>query len=276
MWPKANSPGALTSSKTHSSRWRRYSSASIAGVSKYGWGKRFMAPRPYVKVSGCANQKRGLVAVIIAENLVKSFGDTRALGPVTFSIPAGSHIALTGRSGSGKSTLLSLLGCLDTPTSGRLEIAGINTAGLGDAALSQIRLRQIGFIHQFFDLVSDLTAFENVMVPFWLAGEPLGEPKASELLKKLGLAHRLNHLTGDLSGGEQQRVAVARAVALGPKIILADEPTGSLDSRTGAAVMDLIIETATALGATLIVATHSPEVTARLPGKLTLLDGALC
>lgn len=214
--------------------------------------------------------------MIIAENLVKSFGDTRALGPVTFSIPAGSHIALTGRSGSGKSTLLSLLGCLDTPTSGRLEIAGINTAGLGDAALSQIRLRQIGFIHQFFDLVSDLTAFENVMVPFWLAGEPLGEPKASELLKKLGLAHRLNHLTGDLSGGEQQRVAVARAVALGPKIILADEPTGSLDSRTGAAVMDLIIETATALGATLIVATHSPEVTARLPGKLTLLDGALC
>ena len=114
------------------------------------------------------------------------------------------------------------------------------------------------------------------MVPFWLAGEPHGEDKASELLKKLGLAHRLNHLTGDLSGGEQQRVAVARAVALSPKIILADEPTGSLDSRTGAAVMELIIDTATTLGATLIVATHSPEVTALLPGKLTLLDGALC
>jgi ABC-type lipoprotein export system ATPase subunit len=235
-----------------------------------------MASRHYVKVSRCSNEKRELTAVIVAENLVKSFGDTRALGPVTFSVPAGAQIALTGRSGSGKSTLLSLLGCLDTATSGRLEIAGVNTAGLGDASLSRIRLRQIGFIHQFFDLVSDLTALENVMVPFWLAGIPDGEVKALELLTNLGLEHRLKHLAGDLSGGEQQRVAVARAVALGPRIILADEPTGSLDTRTGTSVMDLIIETASALGATLIVATHSPEVAARLPGKLHLLDGALC
>lgn len=214
--------------------------------------------------------------MIRAENLVKSFGETRALGPVSFSIPAGAQVALTGRSGSGKSTLLALLGCLDTPTSGQLEIAGTSTAGLRDAGLSQMRLLQVGFIHQFFDLVSDLTAHENVMVPFWLAGIRDGDRKASELLTKLDLNHRMNHLAGDLSGGEQQRVAVARAVALGPRLILADEPTGSLDSRIGNLVMDLITRTATELGATLIVATHSPEVAARFPARLNLLDGKLC
>ncbi|MEY4631800.1 MAG: hypothetical protein RIQ81_1920 [Pseudomonadota bacterium] len=213
--------------------------------------------------------------MIVAKDLIKTYGRTHALGPVSLELTPGAHYALTGRSGSGKSTLLALLGCLDTPSSGILEINGVATAGLDDSALSAVRLRSTGFVHQFFDLVSDLTALENVLVPFWLAGVAGGEVRARELLGRLGLSERAHHLTGDLSGGEQQRVAVARAVALRPSLILADEPTGSLDSRTGNLVMDLITETAQELGATLIVATHSPDVAARFAKKLTLLDGRM-
>lgn len=213
--------------------------------------------------------------MIVARDLIKTYGKTCALGPVSLEIATGVHCALTGRSGSGKSTLLALLGCLDTPSSGILEINGVATSGLDDNALSALRLRSTGFVHQFFDLVSDLTALENVLVPFWLAGVAGGEDRARQILERLGLSERANHLAGDLSGGEQQRVAVARAIALRPRLILADEPTGSLDSRTGNLVMDLITETARELGATLIVATHSPEVAARFPRQLTLLDGKM-
>jgi putative ABC transport system ATP-binding protein len=213
--------------------------------------------------------------MIHARDLIKDFGLTRALGPVSFDIPAGAHYALTGRSGSGKSTLLSLLGCLDTPTSGTLEIAGVPTRGLNDSALSAMRLRNTGFVHQFFDLISDMTALENVLVPFWLAGLAGGEAIAMQSLETLGLSDRARHLAGNLSGGEQQRVAVARAIVLRPKLILADEPTGSLDSRTGNLVMDLIIRTANEINATLIVATHSLEIAERLPGQMTLSDGRL-
>lgn len=208
-------------------------------------------------------------------SLEKQFGEVRALGPVDFSIPAGTALALLGESGSGKSTLLNLLGCMEAPTRGSVFLNGTNTAGLDDSALSKVRLREVGYVHQFFDLIGDLTACENVELPLWMAGESDTREKAETLLKKLGLGHRLDQPSSVLSGGEQQRVAIARALVLKPKLILADEPSGSLDSATGEQVMKLLMESARSIGATLIVATHSAQAAALFDSRIRLRDGRI-
>ena len=182
--------------------------------------------------------------MIRVQDLVKTFGAVRALGPVSFAVPSGAQVALLGESGSGKSTLLNLLGCMETPSSGAVVLDGEDTARLADAALCRLQLRAIGYVHQFFDLVSDLTALENVMVPLWLAGVAWASGRAEELLAALGLGHRLHQLAAELSGGEQQRVAIARALALSPRLLLADEPSGSLDSQTGTQVVRLLSDSA--------------------------------
>jgi ABC-type lipoprotein export system ATPase subunit len=213
--------------------------------------------------------------MIRVEKLVKTFGAVRALGPVSFVIPAGAQLALLGESGSGKSTLLNLLGCMETPSTGSVIIDGQDTARLSDAELSRLRLRAIGYVHQFFDLVSDLSALENVLVPLWLAGVGAATSRARSLLEQLGLSHRLHQLASELSGGEQQRVAIARALALSPRLLLADEPSGSLDSQTGAMVVRLLIDSAQQLGATLIMATHSQAAAAQFAHFVRLKDGQL-
>lgn len=214
----------------------------------------------------------GMIAVRALE---KRFGAIRALGPIDFQIPAGARVALVGESGSGKSTLLNLLGCMDTPSAGSLLIDGSETAALDDRALSAVRLRRVGYIHQFFDLIGDLTAAENVELPLWMAGERHSRARSEALLRELGLGHRLDQPASVLSGGEQQRVAIARALALRPPVLLADEPSGSLDSRTGSQVIELLIENASRLGSTLIVATHSLAAAERFEYRLRLKDGLI-
>jgi putative ABC transport system ATP-binding protein len=213
--------------------------------------------------------------MIKVQSLVKTFGTVRALGPVSFQLPAGAQVALLGESGSGKSTLLNLLGCMETPSSGSVIIDGQDTARLADNELARMRLRTLGYVHQFFDLVSDLTALENVMVPLWLAGVAEAASRARALLEPLGLGHRLHQLGSELSGGEQQRVAIARALALSPRLLLADEPSGSLDSQTGTQVVRLLSDSARQLGATLIMATHSPAAAAQFDHYIRLKDGQL-
>ena len=214
-------------------------------------------------------------AVLSVQNVEKLYGSVRALGPISFELGAGAQVALLGESGSGKSTLLNLIGCMDTPTRGQVLLKGHGTNGLSDRELSQLRLTYIGYVHQFFDLLSDLSALDNVQLPLWMAGRAGSETIARGLLSELGLEKRLNQLASVLSGGEQQRVAIARALSLGPSLILADEPSGSLDSRTGEAVMDLLFRFSSNLGATLIVATHSPQAAERFSNYLRLKDGLL-
>ena len=219
--------------------------------------------------------------MIQATEVEKSYGPVRALGPVSFTLPAGSQVALTGESGSGKSTLLNLLGCMDLPTRGSITFDGVATAGLSDRALANHRLATIGYVHQFFDLVGDLTAQENVELPLWMARQGPDSAgrstatRAREGLEKLGLGHRLHQPAAVLSGGEQQRVAIARALIMRPRLILADEPSGSLDSRTGEQVIDLLIASAHELGATLLMATHSTAAADRFALRLALRDGKL-
>lgn len=227
------------------------------------------------------------------EGVIKRFGAgpgaVRALGPVDLVVPAGAQVALLGESGSGKSTLLNLLGCMEVPSAGRVvfrfapgagpgsgeSAAELDTARLPDAELARLRLHRLGYVHQFFDLVSDLTALENVELPLWLAGRRGSTARARELLGSLGLGHRLQQLASELSGGEQQRVAIARALSLGPQLLLADEPSGSLDSQTGAAVVELLIDSARRLGATLVMATHSEAASARFKAQVRLRDGVI-
>ena len=215
------------------------------------------------------------MGAIVATSLEKNFAGVQALGPVTFEIPSGAQVALLGESGSGKSTLLNLIGCMETPSAGKLQIAGRSTGSLDDAKLARMRLLQIGYVHQFFDLIHDLTALENTQLPLWMAGESQSETKAKNFLERLGLGKRLDFPVSVLSGGEQQRVAIARALILHPPVILADEPSGSLDSQTGAQVMDLLIAESRRLGSTLVVATHSVEAAARFKNRIRLRDGQL-
>ncbi len=215
------------------------------------------------------------MGVIAAKALEKHFGKVQALGPISFEIPSGAQVALLGESGSGKSTLLNLIGCMEIPSSGELQIAGQAVSGLDDRQLARMRLSKIGYVHQFFDLISDLTALENVQLPVWMAGESGSESRATDALKRLGLGKRLHFPVSVLSGGEQQRVAIARALILQPQVILADEPSGSLDSQTGSQVIDLLIEQSHFLGSTLVVATHSTGAAERFKNRIRLRDGQL-
>ena len=192
------------------------------------------------------------------------------LADVTLMIPARQFVAIAGPSGSGKSTLLGLIAGLDRPSSGRIRVADAEVTALGEDALARFRLDTIGYIFQSFHLIPTLTALENVAVPLELAGELDALPRARALLGEVGLADRAEHYPVQLSGGEQQRVAVARAVARRPSVLLADEPTGNLDSATGKQIIELILGLNRTLGSTLVLVTHDPAHADRL---ITLRDG---
>jgi putative ABC transport system ATP-binding protein len=197
-----------------------------------------------------------------------------ALVDVTETIPQGEHLAIMGPSGSGKSTLLNILGCLDRPDRGTYELAGRDVAGLDESELSLVRRHTIGFVFQFFHLVPRLTALENVELPMVFAGIPAAErrPRALGRLRGVGLEPRAAHRPDQLSGGERQRVAIARATVLEPKLLLADEPTGNLDSAAGRHVLE-ILQRMNGEGLTLVVVTHDPAVARRARRVLVLNDG---
>ena len=195
------------------------------------------------------------------------------LADVTLTIPARQFVAIAGPSGSGKSTLLGLIAGLDRPSSGHIRVADAEVTALGEDALARFRLDTIGYIFQSFHLIPTLTALENVAVPLELAGEPDALARARALLGEVGLADRAEHYPVQLSGGEQQRVAVARAVARRPPVLLADEPTGNLDSATGKQIIELILGLNRTLGSTLVLVTHDPALAAHADRLITLRDG---
>ena len=219
-------------------------------------------------------------AILRLERLSRSFavGDqlVHALDGVDLDIAAGEYISLMGPSGSGKSTLLNILGLLDRPTSGEYWLAGEQTSTMSDDRLADTRQRAIGFVFQFFHLIHRMTAVENVELPLMLAGVPMAErrSRAREVLRRMGLEARIDHRSNQLSGGERQRVAIARAVVMQPKILLADEPTGNLDSVSGGEVVR-IVEALHDEGLTLIVVTHDQAIGSRAHRRLLMRDGKI-
>ncbi len=203
------------------------------------------------------------------------YGQTKVLGPLSFTFEKAKQYALVGESGSGKSTLLNLVGLMLTPSQGQIKIADKSFQKTDDQSLSHMRLRTIGFVHQFFDLINDLSVVENIEVPLWLTKDKNARRKAEELLERVGLSDHTDKLVTQLSGGQQQRVAIARAIALKPLVILADEPTGSLDSKTGHQVMELLKRVAEQQGSTLIVATHSQAIRDQLDVCVAIEDGQI-
>ena len=195
------------------------------------------------------------------------------LHPLDYTIGAGQFVAIVGPSGSGKSTLLGLLAGLDAPSTGSIVIDGTDITKLGEDALAKLRGEKIGFVFQFFHLVPSLTAVENISVPMEIAGRRDAMARARQLIGEVGLADRAHHYPSQLSGGEQQRIAIARALANDPPIVLADEPTGNLDSGTGRIILDLLLNVRRTRGATLVLVTHDAELAALADTRLTLRDG---
>ncbi len=192
---------------------------------------------------------------------------------ITLTIPAGQFVAIVGASGSGKSTLLGLLAGLDSPSSGEIWLDGAPIHNLAEAELATVRGRKIGFVFQSYQLIQTLTALENVLLPYELNVEGSGLHQARRLLDEVGLAERIHHYPVQLSGGEQQRVALARAFVVEPPIVMADEPTGNLDSANGRLVLDLLLERNKKAGTTLVLVTHDPEVASSADRKIVLKDG---
>ena len=214
--------------------------------------------------------------MIEAQGLTKSIdtGTHRVeiLRGIDLRVPRGQFVAIMGPSGSGKSTLLGLLAGLDTPTSGRILLDGTDITGLGEDELAVIRGRKVGFVFQSYQLIATLTAEENVLLPMELAGDD-GAGRARELLENVGLLDRRDHYPVQLSGGEQQRVALARAFAMRPPILMADEPTGNLDSVNGRLVLDLLLGLNQREHATLLLVTHEQELAGRADRRIMLRDG---
>jgi putative ABC transport system ATP-binding protein len=195
------------------------------------------------------------------------------LHPLDFTVHKGERLAIVGPSGSGKSTLIGLMAGLDQPTSGQILIDGTEITGLGEDALARLRGEKIGFVFQFFHLVPSLTAFENVLVPMEIAGRKGAAARARALLDEVGLADRGHHYPSQLSGGEQQRVAVARALSNEPSVVMADEPTGNLDSANRQHVIELLFDVHARRGTTLVLVTHDASLAARADVQLALRDG---
>ena len=217
-------------------------------------------------------------SLIAVANLVKTYGMgdalVHALAGVDLAISAGEFVAVMGPSGSGKTTFMNIIGCLDRPTSGAYQLKDETVQTLSDDRLAQIRNRYIGFVFQTFNLLPQQTALQNVELPLLYAGVTDRIGPAREALARVGLADRAHHKPTELSGGQQQRVAIARALVGQPALILADEPTGALDSHTGSEIMDLFCELNTQ-GITLITVTHDPRVAARARRLVEFLDGAV-
>ena len=216
--------------------------------------------------------------MIRLDNVVKEFGGRRnvtALAGVTLAVHKGEMVSIVGPSGSGKSTLLNMIGCLDRPTKGAVAIDGEPLLTLSDDALTRVRRDKIGFIFQFFNLLTTLTALENVALPLHLRGWPRSKARdrARELLELVRLGKRVDHLPEELSGGERQRVAIARALSIYPPILLGDEPTGNLDTTTGSEILALLQELHQRLGSTVVIVTHDLHVAACCPRMIRMRDG---
>lgn len=220
-------------------------------------------------------------AVLQCRQLTKRYeqGDlnVEVLKGVDLAIHAGQRVAIMGASGSGKSTLLHLLGGLDKPSSGEVILDGADLNQIGAAKLSQLRNRSLGFIYQFHHLLGEFTILENVAMPLLIGNQSVksAQQQAAELLKRVGLSHRMQHKPGELSGGERQRAAVARALINKPKCVLADEPTGNLDSKTAEQIYQLILELNRELQVSFLVVTHDPDLAARMDHVLYMEDGLI-
>ena len=213
--------------------------------------------------------------VDVSRTVISGAGALTILHPTSFRIDTGRAVAITGPSGSGKSTMLGLIAGLDAPTTGRILIEQTDITRLGEEALARLRGEKIGIVFQFFHLLPSLTALENVMVPMEIANLPEPRRRATRLLADVGLSDRGHHYPSQLSGGEQQRVAIARALANDPAVLLADEPTGNLDTTTGRQIIDLLVSVNRARGRTLVIVTHDPELAALADEVISLRDGRL-
>lgn len=215
--------------------------------------------------------------MITAENLCKIYGSgegaVNALRNVNLTISDGELVAIIGKSGSGKSTLLNLLGALDSASSGRVMYNDIDITKMKEAALAEFRLRKIGFVFQFYDLIPELTAEENILLPAQLAKNKSAD--LSGLAERLGLSDRLKHYPSELSGGQQQRAAIARALINNPDVLLCDEPTGNLDKKTGDDVMKLLLQLNREENRTIVIVTHNPEISAQCTRTIEISDGEL-
>jgi putative ABC transport system ATP-binding protein len=218
-------------------------------------------------------------AAVEARDLARVYGEgttaVEALRGVDIDVRSGELVAVMGPSGSGKSTLMHILAGLDTPTAGTVTIAGTEITGLDDSALTRLRRRHIGFVFQFFNLLPMLSAEENVLLPLSIAGEKPDRAWLDELLGKMGLDKRRSHRPAELSGGEQQRVAIARSLVSRPTILFADEPTGNLDSKTGGEILDLIRDSVDSYGQTTVMVTHEPRAASTADRILFLSDGLI-
>jgi putative ABC transport system ATP-binding protein len=217
--------------------------------------------------------------VLRAEGLTKKVsspeGELTILDDVTFAVARGATAAIVGPSGAGKSTLLALLAGLDEPTSGRVWLNGVELTALDEDGRASMRNREVGFVFQSFHLLPSLTAVENVLLPLELSSTPNAAQRARQALVDVGLEHRLRHYPKQLSGGEKQRVAIARAFVAGPSLLFADEPTGNLDNKTGARILNLLFELNAAAGTTLVLVTHDLEAAARCNRLIELVSGRL-
>ena len=213
----------------------------------------------------------------IKRHFAKGETKTEVLKGIDLKINAGEIVALVGPSGSGKSTLLQIAGLLDTPSDGTIYVAGENASKASDKKRTSLRQNYMGFVYQAHLLLPDFSALENVMMPMLLAGvkEKEAKERAEKLLDMVGLSHRLTHRSGQLSGGEQQRVAIARSLANNPKLLLADEPTGNLDPKTAEIVFQMLLDVVRQTGLSALIATHNPELAARMDRRITVEDGIL-
>jgi len=238
-----------------------------------------MTTVPTANSHAAAGVRRG--AAVSVKNLTKVYPhsgrDIVVLRGLNFELRPGEVASVVGASGVGKSTLLHVLGTLDTPTSGTIMFDGVNVTAMGPTRLAEFRNNEIGFVFQFHHLLPEFTALENAMMPGLINRLPraAAAERATAMLRRLGLAERLTHRPGELSGGEQQRVALARALLLRPRLLLADEPTGNLDTKTGREMHELFFELNRELEMTILIVTHNDELAARTPRKLRMADGLI-
>ena len=226
-------------------------------------------------VTNSSNKQAAIEVVDLSKRVADASGELTILHSVDFTVQPAETLAIVGASGSGKSTLLGLLAGLDTPSSGKVILAGQDIFALDEDGRASLRKSRLGFVFQSFQLLAHLNALENVMLPLELRGEDNAKEKAEAMLGRVGLSSRLRHYPKYLSGGEQQRVALARAFVTEPPLLFADEPTGSLDAATGEAVIQLMFELNRERGSTLVLVTHDPSIAARCARTITIAAGRL-